>query len=117
MPRFGIDELLTAEQINDTAEYVLSLSGKSTDSAAAARGEEHFVEQCVACHGESGEGNQELGSPNLRDPIWLYGGEKTDVVQSIHGSRAGVMPAWQGRLEETTIKMLSVYVHSLGGGQ
>ena len=117
MPRFGVDELLTAEQIDDTAEYVLSLSGKSEDAAAAARGEAHFVEQCVACHGESGEGMADLGSPNLRDPIWLYGGEKADVVQSIHGARAGVMPAWQGRLEETTIKMLTVYVHSLGGGQ
>lgn len=32
-------------------------------------------------------------------------------------SRSGVMPAWGGRLDEETIKMLTVYVHSLGGGQ
>jgi cytochrome c oxidase cbb3-type subunit III len=28
-----------------------------------------------------------------------------------------MMPAWTGRLDETTIKQLAVYVHSLGGGQ
>jgi len=28
-----------------------------------------------------------------------------------------VMPAFGSRLDETTIKMLTVYVHSLGGGQ
>jgi len=27
------------------------------------------------------------------------------------------MPPWQGRLPEETIKMLTVYVHALGGGQ
>jgi len=29
----------------------------------------------------------------------------------------GVMPAWVGRLGETTVKELAVYVHSLGGGE
>ncbi|MFZ0694982.1 MAG: cytochrome C oxidase Cbb3, partial [Alphaproteobacteria bacterium] len=29
----------------------------------------------------------------------------------------GVMPAWVDRLPDATIKMLAVYVHSLGGGQ
>jgi cytochrome c oxidase cbb3-type subunit 3 len=28
-----------------------------------------------------------------------------------------VMPAWVGRLGETTVKELAVYVHSLGGGE
>ena len=27
------------------------------------------------------------------------------------------MPAWGGRLDDTTIKALAVYVHSLGGGE
>jgi cytochrome c oxidase cbb3-type subunit 3 len=38
-------------------------------------------------------------------------------VETITNSRAGVMPAWSGRLDEVTIKQLAVYVHSLGGGQ
>ena len=32
-------------------------------------------------------------------------------------ARYGVMPAWGGRLDPVTIKMLAAYVHSLGGGE
>jgi cytochrome c oxidase cbb3-type subunit 3 len=117
MPAFGRDEILDRAQINDVAEYVLSLSGSQTDPAAAARGEEIFVEQCTACHMEGGKGSQEAGSPNLSDAIWLYGGDKADVIESITNARAGVMPAWVNRLDETTIKQLTVHVHSLGGGE
>ena len=117
MPAFGKDEILDRAQINDVAEYVLSLSGSLSDAAAAARGQETYVEQCSACHMEDGKGNHELGAPNLSDAIWLYGGDKADVVESITNARAGMMPAWVNRLDDTTIKQLTVHVHSLGGGE
>jgi len=117
MPAFGADQILDRSQINDVAEYVLSLSSSATDPAAAERGQAAFVEQCAACHMDDGKGSQELGAPNLTDAIWLYGGDKADVVATITNSRSGMMPAWTGRLDETTIKQLAVYVHSLGGGQ
>ncbi len=117
MPRFGIDEALDKKQISDVSEYVLSLSGLSKDAAASGRGKTVFAEQCVSCHGEDGKGNQELGAPNLADSVWLFGSEKADVVQSVHTGRGGKMPAWEGRLDPLTIKALTVYVHSLGGGQ
>lgn len=117
MPAFGRDEILDRGQINDVAEYVLSLSGSETDPAAAQRGSEIFVEQCAACHGEDGTGIADLGAPNLTDAIWLYGGDKADVVETVTNSRSGMMPAWTGRLDDATIKQLAVYVHSLGGGE
>lgn len=117
MPAFGRDEILDREQINDVAEYVLSLSGSETDPAAAQRGSEIFAEQCAACHGEDGTGIPDLGAPNLTDAIWLYGGDKADVMETVTNSRSGMMPAWTGRLDDTTIKQLAVYVHSLGGGE
>lgn len=117
MPAFGRDEILPREDINDVAEYVLSLSSSGSDAEAAGRGEAVFAEQCAACHMEDGTGNQELGAPNLTDAIWLYGGDKADVVETVAKSRAGMMPAWTDRLDETTIKQLTVYVHSLGGGE
>ena len=117
MPRFGLDGVLDKQQITDAAEYVLSLSGGSTEAAAAERGKTVFAENCVACHGESGKGNPELGAPNLADAIWLYGSTKSDVVKSIETGRGGVMPAWDGRLDAATVKTLAVYIHSLGGGQ
>jgi cytochrome c oxidase cbb3-type subunit III len=117
MPRFLQTGTLKAAQVDDVAEYVLSLSGTGTDPAAARRGAPLYAEGCVACHGEKGEGNQELGAPRLSDRIWLYGGDKASVTQSIGYARAGVMPPWAGRLDPATINMLTVFVHSLGGGE
>lgn len=117
MPKFGKEELLDKTQINDAAEYVLSLSGSGSDAAAAEKGKAVFAENCAACHGEDGKGNQELGAPNLTDAIWLYGGTKQDVITTINTGRGGVMPAWNTRLSDVTIKELAVYVHSLGGGK
>ena len=117
MPKFGLDQMLDKKQINDVAEYVLSLTGKSTDKAAAASGKAIFDEQCVACHGEKGAGVPELGGPKLNDAIWLYGNKKEDIVRQINLGRGGLMPAWAGRLDPVTVKSLAVYVHSLGGGQ
>lgn len=117
MPAFGADQVLTEEQINDVAEYVLSLSQSGTDQAAAGRGAPLFADNCASCHGEQGEGNQELGAPRLNDALWLYGGDKETVLQTIRNARRGVMPAWIGKLDESTLKQLALYVHSLGGGQ
>ena len=117
MPKFGVDQLLTAPQIVDVAAYVLSLSGETADKDAAARGQPIFAEQCVACHGEDGGGNMELGAPSLKDKIWLYGNTAAAVAAQVTNPHHGVMPTWEGRLDDATIKMVAVYVHSLGGGQ
>ena len=114
MPSFGLDKVLKKSEINDTIEYVLSLSNKSEYNA---NGEAIFKANCVACHGNEGKGNQELGAPNLTDAIWLYGSDKKDIYYTIYYARAGVMPYWNNRLDDNTIKSLSIYVHSLGGGK
>ncbi|WP_119420439.1 cytochrome-c oxidase, cbb3-type subunit III [Desertibaculum subflavum] len=117
MPRFGLDGMLKRNEIDDVANYVLSLSGAKHDAAAAGRGAPIYAEQCVACHGEKGVGNPEVGAPRLSDGIWLYGGDLKSVTESIASARAGMMPSWGERLDEATIKMLAVYVHGLGGGK
>jgi len=115
MPAYG--GVLSRAQINDVAEFVLSLTDRATDAAAARRGEEVYAENCVSCHGEKGEGVRAVGGPALNDAIWLYGGTKAQIVAQITNPRMGVMPAWGGRLDEATIKMLAVYVHTFGGGE
>ena len=117
MPAFGALGMLSRSEINDVAEHVLALSGRSDDAEAAARGAPIFAEQCASCHGEQGAGIQQLGAPALDDAIWLYGGTKEEIVAQIYAPRHGVMPAWTGRLEPETLKILATYVHSLGGGQ
>jgi len=117
MPRFGADKVLKPDEIDAAANYVESLAKLPHDEALAKKGEPIFAEQCAACHGADGHGNQELGAPNLTDSIWLYGSSNSAIHQSIETGRGGVMPAWADRLDPTTIKTLAIYVHSLGGGR
>lgn len=117
MPRFGLDKLLSDQQIDRVADYVLSLSSGAAPNANIQKGAAIFKEQCVSCHGDDGKGKQDLGAPNLTDRIWLYGSSKDAVVTSIRTGRGGVMPTWEGRLDIVTLKSLAVYVHSFGGGQ
>ena len=114
MPRFGADGLLTPQQVGAVTDFVLSLSGKAT---ATAEGTKIFQEQCAACHQADGKGTLEMGAPNLTDGLWLYGGSRDAIYRSIFYARNGSMPAWGDRLDEATIKMLTLYVHSLGGGK
>jgi cytochrome c oxidase cbb3-type subunit III len=118
MLAFGRDGILKQDEIVTVANYVRSLSGLSTaPSFNAAAGKKIFAENCVSCHGDDGKGNPEVGAPNLTDQIWLYGSDEATIVETITNGRAGVMPAWSGRLDPVTIKALAVYVHSLGGGK
>ncbi|MGM0584833.1 MAG: cytochrome-c oxidase, cbb3-type subunit III [Pseudomonadota bacterium] len=116
MPAFGQDGLLEDEQIDQVVEYVYSLTHDDADPALAEPGAQVFMDNCAACHGENAEGMEDLGAPNLTDPIWLYGGDREALRQTVFYSRNGVMPAWLGRLSEAEVKQAALYVHSLGGG-
>ncbi len=115
MPAFG--DILEPQQIEDVVQFVLSLSGRAGDPEAAARGRQLFLDNCAACHGEDGRGSREVGAPNLTDEIWLYGGEAENIRAQVTRPRHGVMPAWAGRLPPESIKMVTIYVHGLGGGE
>ena len=117
MPRFGADGILNRQQISDVADYVMTLSHQPAPAGSAKRGAAIFAQNCVLCHGEKGTGNQEIGAKNLADGIWLYGGDKATLIQTITYARNSSMPSWGARLDPVTIKMLTIYVHSLGGGQ
>lgn len=113
MPAFG--EVLPAADINALVGYVQSFSDAKVQPTA--KGAELFATNCAACHGVDGKGLREFGAPNLTDKIWLYGGDSATLTTTISKARQGVMPKWDGILDPVTIKMLAVYVHSLGGGE
>jgi len=118
MLAFGRDGMLKSDEIVTVANYVRSLSGLSTRQGYdPVAGRKIFADNCVSCHGDAGKGNQEMGAPNLTDKIWLYGSDEATIIETITNGRSGVMPAWIGRLDPSTIKAMAVYVHSLGGGQ
>lgn len=115
MPAYGQEKLLARDEIDDVVDYVLNLSsGESADNES--RGFQIFQQQCAACHGADGKGDTEFGAPDLTDAIWLYGGTREEIFRTVYYARNGMMPAWEGRLDENTLKALTVYIHQLGGG-
>ena len=116
MPSFGKDGILKPDEINSVVDYVLTLSGGDKKSTYD-QGAQIFKQNCAACHGAEGKGGREFGAPNLTDHIWLYGGDRATVYETVFFARKGVMPTWEGRLNENTMRELAVYVHELGGGE
>ena len=105
--------VLGDQGIAETTQYVLALNGRDTDSTMAAAGEKHFQTYCVACHGADAKGNPALGSPNLANGIWLYGGTEEQISHTLRAGRNGVMPAFKDTLSEDKIHILAAYVYGL----
>jgi len=120
----GYAAMMSEQQINDLATYVLGL-GKGKDYAP---GKELYISSgCGGCHGVDAKGIQMMGSANLADAIWRFSpGTHQSVEYTIKygvnapGStetRHAEMPSFKQQLTETEIKKLAVYVYKLGGGK
>jgi cytochrome c oxidase cbb3-type subunit 3 len=117
MPKFGLDGILDETQIAQVAEHVLAISGQEHDATLAAEGATVFADNCAACHMEDGSGDRTQGAPKLTDAIWLYGGSRDKIIETVTKARFGVMPNWNQRLSEDEIRAVAYYVHSRGGGE
>jgi cytochrome c oxidase cbb3-type subunit III len=117
MPKFGLDGILDETQIAQVAEHVLAISGQDHDAALATDGATLFAENCAACHMEDGSGDRTQGAPRLTDAIWLYGGSREKIIETVTKARFGVMPNWNQRLTEDEIRAVAFYVHGRGGGE
>jgi len=117
MPKFGLDGILDKTQIAQVAEHVLAISGQEHDATAAAAGATIYAENCAACHMDDGSGDRTQGAPRLTDAIWLYGGSREKIIESVTKARFGVMPNWNKRLSEDEIRAVAFYVHGRGGGE
>ncbi|MDV3239256.1 MAG: cytochrome-c oxidase, cbb3-type subunit III [Gammaproteobacteria bacterium] len=127
MPAFG--RTFGEEQLDDVAHFVLSLSGHEVAADKLVRGKQLFTTEaggCYYCHTAEGTGLKSQGAANLTDNIWTIAdvpgqadleGKIAAVKDVVRNGVNRVMPAWQGRLDATQIKLLTVYVHELGGGQ
>lgn len=105
-------DILGEDGVKEVATFVLQLSGRRVNDLDAQAGKERFV-VCAACHGADGTGGQAFGAPNLTDKVWLYGGSRKAVEDTIRNGRNGVMPAWGEVLGEDKVHLISAFVYFL----
>ncbi len=129
MPPYGA--VLQPEQLDDVAEYVLTMANEAPPSEAATRGQEIFHGQvggCYYCHGADGKGLPSQGSANLTDKIWAIVNvpaqktlpEKKEAIKAFVSTGVNntrIMPPWKERLSADDVKLLAVYVHQLAGAK
>lgn len=114
MPKGGLLQNPSEGDVNELAQYVLSLSGKTgLNPRLVKSGEALFQQGCAACHGADGKGSIAAGAPNLADNIWLFGGSANAIKNTIRYGRAGVMPAHKDLLGEDKVHILAAYIYSL----
>lgn len=99
----------TSEDVQNLAQYVLSLSGSPHDSVKAELGKSKYV-TCAACHGPDGKGMQAIGAPNLTDNIWLHGYGANSIVERITQGKVNQMPAQNTLLTADQIHVLTSYI-------
>lgn len=118
MPAFGRDQILKSADIEDVLAYLSSLGPASVAASRAgdvAKGKVVFTDTCAVCHGDDARGKQDVGSPDLTDAFWIYGGDAHSVYDSIWWGRQGHMPTWEGRLTSLERRILTLYVTDLQG--
>lgn len=100
--------VLGDEGVANVADYVQQLSAGTAGEDHAGR--QQYMTLCVACHGPDGAGNVLLGAPRLNDDIWLYGGDIESIKHTLVNGRNGMMPAFEGKLDELQLKLLIAWI-------
>ena len=76
-------------------------------------GKSIFTANCVACHGDKGQGNV---GPNLTDEYWIHGGKYKQVFTTIfNGVPEKGMISWKKSLKPEDIRAVASYVKTLKG--
>jgi len=84
-----------------------------TDIGALTSGKELYTKNCVACHGQNGEG---LVGPNLTDNYFIHGNTIKEVYLVIqNGVTEKGMLSWKAQFNPKQIEEVASYVLSLVG--
>jgi len=72
-----------------------------------------YVKNCVACHGDAGQGGV---GPNLADQFWIHGGGVKNIFKVIsEGVPSKGMISWKSQLAPKQIQALSSYILTFQG--
>lgn len=85
----------------------------SAEGSVISAGMAIFNNNCVACHGDKGQGSV---GPNLTDEYWLHGGSVNSVFKTVkYGVPEKGMISWEKQLTPKQISEVSNYILSLKG--
>lgn len=115
MPKFlGV---LSEQSASDLELLVMNWSKPELDAAGRERATQQFAITCAACHQADGKGMAALGSANLTDNIWLHGGTRERIHETIMFGRQSNMPAHAAILSADDIRLVGAYVYGLSRAQ
>ena len=98
-----------AGSINENTVAIVR-DAKSLDAGKAV-----FLQNCVACHGQQGQGGV---GPNLTDEYWLHGGSVKAVFHTItEGVTEKGMMSWKKQLNPLQVQQIASYILSLQGSK
>src|SRR5579883_1011517 len=94
-----------------------TVQAKSAAARVAPQGNavELFRQNCAECHGSTGKGLPEHGTPDFTSRSVQSAMSDQQVVSTIRDGK-GRMPAWAGKLSDSQIAELASYVRSFGTG-
>ena len=96
-----------ANSVNENNVVVL------TDSKSRDDGEKIYAKNCVACHGDKGQGGV---GPNLTDEFWLHGGSTKNIFHTItEGVPEKGMISWKKTLNPIQIQHLVSFLTQFQG--
>lgn len=86
---------------------------EDTGSSIVSAGQSIYTANCVACHGDKGQGTV---GPNLTDEFWIHGGKINSIFKTIkYGVPEKGMISWEKTLTPKQIADVSNYIISLKG--
>jgi cytochrome c oxidase cbb3-type subunit 3 len=98
-----------AEYIKKAGALVDENSVKVVDDPGViAQGEKIYATNCVACHGDKGQGGV---GPNFTDNYWIHGGDIKSLFSTIkYGVPAKGMRSWQSEIKPGDIQAVSSFI-------
>jgi cytochrome c oxidase cbb3-type subunit 3 len=113
------EEIAVAEKVRDAymKKFANSVNENNVTALTAAKdikeGSEIYKTNCVACHGDKGQGGV---GPNLTDNFWLHGGNIKALFRTIsNGIPEKGMIAWNKTLNPIQIQKVSSFILSIKG--
>lgn len=105
------------------AAYIKKVAGSinentvalATDAKSLDAGKTLYLQSCVACHGQQGQGGV---GPNLTDEYWLHGGSVKAVFHTIsEGVPEKGMMSWKKQLNPLQVQQIASFILSLKGSK